>query len=936
MPEKFFHVTIKSMLRNSLITMLYTSIIKKLPSRRLQIFSLVIPAMFISIVIHAEQVFSAGDYYQMTVEDVRFEGLNGIMREDIEPLMFIGKGDIFSPSKISKTIKYLYFKGLFSQIYVDASKGKSGVILNFSVQGKKWVKDIKIKGNKKVSDNDILLFLPLKENTEFTDEAFFQIEEKILSIYEKKFYFNTTVAVEKLWEDDVVKILIEINEGPPCILSGIEFKGAKVFSNKELMKVVDSRIGKPLILTSLEKDKKNLIDFFHKSGYLEVEISEPIITYNPEGTGATASFEVSPGPVIEIRSEGNNYFSDNDLIKIIKAREGDIVEADLLKVWEKKIEASYRKAGYHFIQVRGQLDETESRKRVRLNINEGKRYFAGKINFKGNNKISPKELLKELSVDKGIFAGPYSEELLNKDIENLKDVYRKKGFLNIEISKNIIFSKSDNKAGITIVIHEGVQTLIRSINFKGAALFNSNHLKKIAQISEGIPFSRVKMEGAILGIVKEYLKKGYIYAKVAKEAAFSDDNSSVDLNFNINEGNRVTLGKIILSGNRYTKDKVILRELTLKEGDIYDPEKISQDRQRVYRMGLFRGVKYRQINESKRESVKDMILTVNEKKAGAVEIGIGYVTDIGIRGFVETYYNNLGGTGRRINFRGELSEVEEKFLLAYKEPWLLGKRMDGRINLLQQFTKKDSYDLEKQGVIFGVDKSVTDFLRVSLQYDIERDRYFNVVSGTDQDEGKSIIASAGPVIVRDSRDDPFNPTTGSVNLLRYEIAGRELQSDKEFHKVTVHSIWHYPATEKTVAAISLRAGYINLLGATSSVPLDRRFFLGGRTTIRGYNRDSVGPVNSAGSPVGGEKMININVEIRTIFAGKIAGLIFFDGGNVWKTYDAVNFSSIRTSFGSGIRYITPVGPLSLEYGHKISRRDGESPGRWYFTVGNIF
>ena len=142
-----------------------------------------------------------------------------------------------------------------------------------------------------------------------------------------------------------------------------------------------------------------------------------------------------------------------------------------------------------------------------------------------------------------------------------------------------------------------------------------------------------------------------------------------------------------------------------------------------------------------------------------------------------------------------------------------------------------------RSIIFGIDKSLTDFLRVSLQYDIERNRYFNVESGTDQEEGKSIIAGVGPVIVRDSRDDPFNPTTGSVNLLRYEIANRAVHSDKEFHKITAESIWHYPATQKSVIALSLRGGYIDLLGATMSVPLDRRFFLGGRTTIRGYNKD---------------------------------------------------------------------------------------------------
>ncbi|MBE9504972.1 MAG: BamA/TamA family outer membrane protein, partial [Proteobacteria bacterium] len=345
---------------------------------------------------------------------------------------------------------------------------------------------------------------------------------------------------------------------------------------------------------------------------------------------------------------------------------------------------------------------------------------------------------------------------------------------------------------------------------------------------------------------------------------------------------------------------------------------------------------YKQINKEKKEKTKDMHLEVTEKKAGAFEIGLGYATDIGARAFSELSYVNLWGTARSIKLRGEVNDLEKKVLLGYMEPWLLGKQMDGRINLLHQSTDKDSYDLKKDGLILGIDKQLSDFLEVSLQYEIDKNTYSNVQPGTTQAEGESTIASLGPLLIRDSRDDPFNPVKGSVNLLRYELAKEAFASDEEFQKMTAQSSWYKAITENSVGAVSLRGGYIDLLGSTTSIPIDKRFFLGGRTTVRGFRQDSIGPKNALGGAIGGEKMLNFNAEIRMRLIGNLGGLLFYDAGNVWASDETARLSDMRTAAGVGLRYLTPVGPLSLEYGHKLDRKKDESAGEWYFTIGNIF
>ena len=212
------------------------------------------------------------------------------------------------------------------------------------------------------------------------------------------------------------------------------------------------------------------------------------------------------------------------------------------------------------------------------------------------------------------------------------------------------------------------------------------------------------------------------------------------------------------------------------------------------------------------------------------------------------------------------------------------------------------------------------------------------------------MSSITPGVVLDLRDDPFNPRRGSLHGLAVKEALKMLGSQADFTKLTAQTSWFIPITRQSILALSGRGGVAFPQRDTITIPIHERFYLGGVTTLRGYLQDSVGPESKAPdgtiTPLGGESMVVFNAEVRLSQTEGFGLVLFYDAGRV-RRLDLANTTipvgtvltdapPFRSSYGIGIRYNTPVGPLRLDYGQKIHRRSGETPGELHFSIGNMF
>ncbi|MBU2027280.1 MAG: BamA/TamA family outer membrane protein, partial [Proteobacteria bacterium] len=198
-------------------------------------------------------------------------------------------------------------------------------------------------------------------------------------------------------------------------------------------------------------------------------------------------------------------------------------------------------------------------------------------------------------------------------------------------------------------------------------------------------------------------------------------------------------------------------------------------------------------------------------------------------------------------------------------------------------------------------------------------------------EGETTSSGGTVNLTRDSTDDIIFPSTGSKNSASVEYTGGPFMGNVSYTRYGVSSAWFFQLPLDTVFGIRGRMGAIKG-NQGKEVPIFERYYLGGINSLRGLRQ--VGPKDPAtGDVIGGLTMLNFNAEylFPLIKNAGMKGLVFFDTGNAWES--GYHLGDMRRTAGVGIRWYSPIGPLRLEWGYVLDRKEGESPSRWEFTIG---
>ncbi len=226
-----------------------------------------------------------------------------------------------------------------------------------------------------------------------------------------------------------------------------------------------------------------------------------------------------------------------------------------------------------------------------------------------------------------------------------------------------------------------------------------------------------------------------------------------------------------------------------------------------------------------------------------------------------------------------------------------------------------------------------------IVYNIEEAEIFDIDSGASSlikdQEGKKLTSSISPSIWRDSRDNYIDPTRGSKNAVYATVAG--LGGDNYYYKVLTDSLWYFPAPLKTTFSIRGRLGYADGY-AGKELPLYERFYVGGINTIRGLGFGEGGPRNAEGEKIGGnlEMIANVELIFPIVKEIKLKGVVFFDYGAAFDKDDKFGFNDLRQTAGFGLRWMSPFGPIRLEWGYNIDRKEDENDSRLEFSMGGVF
>lgn len=879
------------------------------------------------------------------ISSIKAVSASGLTDKNIENVCDIKTGDIFSVSVIKECIISFYKKEIYNDILVDAFDERDGVLLQFTFIEKIKTGIIKTEGNDYFSDKKIISVAGVRIGDDLSESVTNAARDRVLDLYRGYGFFDIEVRVQIItekYQDN--KLLIKVHEGTRAGISGIVINGNKVFTYEKLMAVMKLRKGRYYLEKDAVAGVKALEKYYLDKGYIKILINPPDLQYDKKERRVFLTINIDAGPHLEVLFEGADAVEIDILTKELLFRKERSISIAVIDESVDRLIQYYREHGYYMARITYSVDHPDNNNvKIKFNIAEGLSVKVKEIGFSGNSWFNEKILMELLNTKKNKFL---LEDVLKEDTKEIARLYKSNGFLEVKINYNVIYSEENSGLDIIIYIKEGQQTLISGIIFTGNNKFSAETLQGHLKSRAGKPFNESQTIDDLYSIQSFYVQNGYIYTTVDLKTRYSEDKKGVVTEYVINEGNQVYIGNILISGNTFTKEYVIRRELLVKEGDLYSYENILRSQRRLLTLGFFRDVKLEPVNPESKEQIKDISLQVREGNPGSVELGIGYGDIERFRGSVETRYNNLFGTGRQVGMKVEASSIEQKYGLDYKEPWVLGYQMDGRFNVVDQAEKKRSFDRRTFGMSTGIDKSFSDLVKGSLMYQYENVKLSHVSPAaiiTHEDTGKTEVATINPSLTIDRRDDPFNPAKGQFYSMGFREAAQLIGSKPQFAKINLQSSFFYSPFSKVVLAFSGRGGVAWNFGESIEVPIFERYFVGGRSTVRGYDQEKLGIPGKtikfdgkSWNPTGGNMMIVLNGEIRFPLFKGLGMVVFVDGGNVWRKMEEFDPSEIKATAGTGIRYNTPVGPLRLDMGCKLMREQKEDNCMYHFTLGHAF
>jgi len=722
------------------------------------------------------------------------------------------------------------------------------------------------------------------------------------------------------------------------IVTAIEVHGLKRIEEGAIRTRVSQKIREPLSQEKTTEDIKTL----YKMGYFD----DVRVEIEPFEGGIKVIYVVKEKPtIVRVEFQGNKEFEDSKLQEKINITPGAIADITLINDNATKLRAFYEDEGYYLAKIVPVLRKLkEGELALTYQIEEGQKVKIKEIRIEGNRIISAKKIKGAMkTTERGLFSfitgtGYYKKEEMKADVERIRDLYYNNGYIKVMVGEPKIQLTDDMKGmKITIQISEGEQFRVSSVEVTGEKVYTEQEVRQQIKIAPKMVFSKAVLQRDVAAISELYANNGYALVSIFPDLTPDEEKKETKIVFKINEGDKYRIGRIEISGNTRTRDKVIRREIRLDEGDLFNAASLKRSYERLTNLQFFETVDIAP-KPKPEEKLVDVDVKVKEKSTGFLSVGGGYSSVDKIVGMVDVTQGNLWGTGQYLKLRGELGALSSYYEVSYKDPWFLDKQLTFGASIYRNTRDYGDFDREGYGTEFSLGKNFWEYWTATISYNFEDALVYNVLdtaSSVIKDQGGTYITSAFSFsLMRDSTDNHIDPMRGSRNDASVTVAG--FGGNTGYIKGLAESGWYFPVFDVTAIHLKGTIGYETAIFG-KKLPLYEQFYVGGINTVRGFDFGYAGPLDINGQPIGGTREVIFNSEyiFPIIPEYKFKGVVFFDAG---KGYDASEglLTNLRYGAGPGIRWISPVGPIRVEWGFNLNRRPGESASKIDFTFGSVF
>ncbi len=723
-------------------------------------------------------------------------------------------------------------------------------------------------------------------------------------------------------------------------ITQISIVGNKRIEQDAILRNINTQAGDILKIQNVSDDLKRIFSM----GYFD----DVKVEKESTDKGVRLVYTVAEKATVRrIQFAKNVIFKDEELQELVNTRTGAILNVHKLNSDVNRMRLAYTAKNYHNIVINYEIIPLENAQAdIRFQFDEGEKLNVEKVTFEGNKFFSDKEIKNAIETsEKGFWSfitssGDLNEIEVKNDVTRIESLYKNNGFIDAKVSDPII-EYQDDFISVHFKISEGSQYKINSIDISGDLIQPKADFFQLIESKEQELYSRELLRKDILSMSDVYLNQGFANVKISPVVSKDEENSRMNIVYSIQKGEPVYFDRIRIRGNNKTRDKVIRREIKIIEQDLYSKENISLSFKNLNRLNYFDQIEVTPVAADE-ENRRDLDVRVTEKETGAFSIGGGFSSVKS--GFVEASIKerNLFGKGQTAEISAEISGEEVLYNLSFFEPYILDTSVSGGINVFRQELEFDHYDKNTLGMGLNLGYKLRDYTRVGLIYNIEDFEIDDVeIESTPVTPGSFLASSIKPFIRYDSRDDLFLPTEGQRHSLSIEYSGGLMGGDIEFVKYLGSTSFYFPLFWKFTLHLHAEGGFVDDQSG-DAINIDyEKFYLGGMDSIRGFgNGDIDGKRGDETRQRGGEKYVQTNVEVSFPLTEKykMAGVLFYDRGDVYRDSENIDFSDQFSSVGFGIRWDSPVGPLRVDYGWVIEGKNISETGdsKVAFAVGASF
>jgi outer membrane protein insertion porin family len=737
----------------------------------------------------------------------------------------------------------------------------------------------------------------------------------------------------------ILLLISGISQGADELISKVTILGNVKIEEAAIRGVIKSQEGKPF---SIDQVREDLRSIFALGFFTDVQVD---IKDAPKGKEVI--FIVIEKPSIrEVVIKGNQKVKLEDIKEKMTLTTRSIFNLEKVKEGVEQIRRLYFSKGYYGVKVEYKVDSLETNEvTVTFDITEGPKGRIKKIAFKGNKNLKTGDLKKLMQTKEWTLVailtktGILDEDILKNDIQLLTAYYIDNGYLDVKVSEPKIDLRDPKRIRIEIDITEGPLYRIGTIDFKGDVLTTKEDLFKALKVKRGDVYRNSEVRRDVGSLTEIFANKGYAYVEINPEPSIDAKTLLVNITFEIEKKSRVFLEKIRITGNSKSRDKVVRREILMAEGELYNASALNRSRDRLKKTGYFKEVDFAASRGSADDKM-NLDLKVEEAPTGALSFGIGYSSLDKVIGSAQVSDRNLFGLGYFGSLRFALGKLTRNLRFSFTDPYFLGYRYAVGTDLYYETRKFTTYSYKVTGGDIRVGKELTQKIRADLMYKLETVDVFDVTDDASfyvlSQEGKRLTSAVGVTFARDTRDEVFAPSRGSKQTLMIMDAGGILGGDNYFVKALFTTSWFFPLPLKTVYNLRAQLGSIQPYGGRE-VPIYEKFFVGGLTTVRGFEYGMAGPVDRlTGEVLGANRILVFNNELVFPLSREIGlrGAVFLDfgkGADQWHS-----LFPLRIGFGAGIRWFSPFGPIHIDIGFNPNPKQGEKSRVIDFTAGAVY